>query len=55
MIRVLSGCLRAAFSDMEAVTMNGDVIRIAVISDTHGLLRRCVVRELQDCSVILFL
>ena len=33
--------------------MNGDVILIAVISDTHGLLRRCVVRELQDCSVIL--
>ena len=33
--------------------MNGNGIRIAVISDTHGWLRRCVVRELQDCSHIL--
>jgi len=28
-------------------------ISIAVISDTHGFLRRSVVRELSDCSVIL--
>ena len=33
--------------------MNEDTIRIAVLSDTHGLLRRCVVRAVQDCSVIL--
>lgn len=33
--------------------MDGDEIRIAVLSDTHGLLRRCVVREAQDCSYIL--
>ena len=33
--------------------MNGSEIRIAVISDSHGWLRRCVVRELQDCSHIL--
>ena len=33
--------------------MNEDIIRIAVLSDTHGLLRRCVVRAVQDCSVIL--
>ena len=28
-------------------------IRIAVLSDSHGWLRRCVVREVQDCSYIL--
>ena len=28
-------------------------IRIAVLSDSHGWLRRCVVRELQDCQAIL--
>lgn len=28
-------------------------VHVAVISDTHGLLRREVVRELQDCSHIL--
>ena len=33
--------------------MNGDEIRIAVISDTHGLLRRCVTAEVQDCDCIL--
>ena len=33
--------------------MNGDVIRVAVISDTHGLLRRSVVREVQGCACIL--
>ena len=33
--------------------MNGNEIRIAVISDSHGWLRRCVVRELRDCSHIL--
>ena len=33
--------------------MNEDTIRIAVLSDTHGLLRRCVVQAVQDCSVIL--
>ena len=30
-----------------------DDIRIAVLSDTHGMLRREVVAELQDCSHIL--
>ena len=33
--------------------MNSDAIRVAVISDTHGLLRRSVVREVQDCACIL--
>ena len=33
--------------------MNGNEIRIAVLSDSHGWLRRCVVREVQDCSHIL--
>ena len=33
--------------------MNDNEIRIAVISDTHGWLRRCVVRQVQDCSHIL--
>ncbi len=33
--------------------MNSDLIRIAVISDTHGFLRRAVVAQLQDCSCIL--
>ena len=33
--------------------MYEDRIRIAVISDSHGWLRRCVVRELKDCSHIL--
>ena len=28
-------------------------VRVVVISDTHGLLRREVVRELEDCSHIL--
>ena len=32
--------------------MEGE-IRIAVLSDTHGMLRREVVAELQDCSHIL--
>ena len=33
--------------------MDGNTVRIAVISDSHGLLRRSVVREVQDCSCIL--
>ena len=33
--------------------MNGNEIRIAVLSDTHGLLRRCVAAEVQDCDCIL--
>ena len=33
--------------------MNEDGIRVAVLSDSHGWLRRCVARELQDCSHIL--
>lgn len=33
--------------------MDGKETRIAVLSDTHGLLRRCVVSELADCSHIL--
>ena len=33
--------------------MDNDAIRVAVISDTHGLLRRSVIREVQDCSCIL--
>ena len=33
--------------------MNEDIIRSAVLSDPHGLRRRCVVRAVQDCSVIL--
>ena len=33
--------------------MGSDTVRIAVISDTHGLLRRSVVREVQDCACIL--
>ena len=33
--------------------MDRDEIRVAVISDTHGLLRRSVVREVQDCACIL--
>ncbi len=33
--------------------MNSDLIRIGVISDTHGFLRRAVVSQLQDCSCIL--
>ena len=32
---------------------NRDIIPVAVISDTHGLLRREVVAELQDCPYIL--
>ena len=31
----------------------GQDVRVAVISDTHGLLRREVVSELQDCTHIL--
>ena len=33
--------------------MNRDEIRAAVISDTHGLLRRSVIREIQGCGYIL--
>ena len=33
--------------------MNGEEIRVAVISDTHGILRRCVTNEVQDCDCIL--
>ena len=33
--------------------MNTDVIRVAVISDSHGLLRRSVVQEVQGCACIL--
>ena len=33
--------------------MDRDGIREAVISDTHGLLRRSVVREVQGCACIL--
>ncbi len=33
--------------------MNSDLIRIGILSDTHGLLRRAVVEQLQDCSCIL--
>ena len=33
--------------------MGSDAIRVAVISDTHGLLRRSVVKEIQDCACIL--
>ena len=33
--------------------MNGDTIRIAVLSDTHGWLRRSVVQEVQGCDCIL--
>ena len=33
--------------------MNGETIRIAVLSDTHGWLRRSVVREVQGCDCIL--
>ena len=33
--------------------MNGDTIRVAVLSDTHGWLRRSVVREVQGCDCIL--
>ncbi len=33
--------------------MGSDETRIAVISDTHGFLRRNAVKELQDCSCIL--
>ena len=32
---------------------SGAVIRVAVLSDTHGLLRREVVDEIQDCTHIL--
>ena len=33
--------------------MDSDAIRIAVISDTHGMLRRSVAREVRDCTCIL--
>ena len=33
--------------------MENGIIRVAVISDTHGYLRRSVVQEVQDCSCIL--
>ncbi len=38
---------------MEEETGMGQDVRVAVISDTHGLLRREVVSELQDCTHIL--
>jgi len=33
--------------------LTGSVVNIAVLSDTHGMLRREVVAELQDCSHII--
>ncbi len=33
--------------------MDNGILRVAVISDTHGMLRRSVVREVQDCACIL--
>ncbi len=33
--------------------MKEDLIRIGILSDTHGLLRRAVVSQLEDCSCIL--
>jgi len=33
--------------------MGAETIRVAVLSDTHGLLRRSVVREVQGCACIL--
>lgn len=33
--------------------MNDEIIRVAVLSDTHGLLRREVIGALQGCSHIL--
>lgn len=33
--------------------MDKDEIRVAVISDSHGMLRRSVVKEVQDCACIL--
>ena len=33
--------------------MDNGILRVAVISDTHGMLRRSVVREVQDCTCIL--
>ena len=38
---------------MEEETGMGQDVHVAVISDTHGLLRREVVSELQDCTHIL--
>ncbi len=37
----------------EGAEMKDDLIRIGIISDTHGLLRRAVAAQLQDCSCIL--
>ena len=33
--------------------MTDDSIRVAVLSDTHGMLRREVIEQLQGCSHIL--
>ena len=30
-----------------------NIVNVAVLSDTHGMLRREVVAELQDCSHII--
>lgn len=38
---------------MEAHKADPSTVRVAVLSDTHGLLRREVVAELQDCTHIL--
>ena len=38
---------------MEAHKADPGTVRVAVLSDTHGLLRREVVAELQDCTHIL--
>ena len=38
---------------MDQAGNSSQAVRVAVISDTHGLLRREVVAELQDCSHIL--
>ena len=41
------------YPETEKNSGSGGFIRIAVLSDTHGLLRREVVAEIQDCSSIL--
>ena len=38
---------------MEAHKADPGTVRVAILSDTHGLLRREVVAELQDCTHIL--
>jgi len=38
---------------METQHGNSGTVRVAVLSDTHGMLRREVVAELQDCTHIL--